>query len=176
MSNAKRLFNRRNQTCDFLVSNILLYQIIYALTLENRQDLNSSVMTGSKRVFDHTTFTELRWRRDPFTPSAFTLPPGFQKTSHLLTEEFVELLKDIRALQCIRDFAHFTDKDMSMIQIDNHQASIQSRLVSLPKTSCSFLDCCHLAAYLCSAMLRCRIWRDSVVPVSEPHGLHFYHP
>lgn len=133
-------------------------------------------MTGSKRIVDHTTFAELRWRRDPFTPSAFILPPGFQRTSYLLTNEFVELLRDIHALQCIRDFACFTDGDvMSMVQVDNHQASIQSRLVSLLTTS-SFLDCCHLAAYLCSTMLRCKIWRDSAVPVSEPHVLHFLAP
>lgn len=129
-------------------------------------------MTGSKRIFDHTTFAELRWGRDPFTPSAFVLPPGFQETSHLLTEDFVELLKDIHALQRIRDSGPLADEDvLSMTQVDNQQASIQSRLVSLPKPS-SFVDCCYLAAYLCSTMLRCKIWRRSCVPVSEPHVLH----
>ncbi|KAI0377550.1 hypothetical protein F5Y04DRAFT_264105 [Hypomontagnella monticulosa] len=131
------------------------------------QDLTSSVMTGSKRIVHHTTFAELEWRRDPFTPNAYTVPTGFEKVSYLLTEELVEVLKDLHALQYIRDFARFTGEDMvSMARVDNHQASIQSRLamlVSSPGVS-SFLDCCHLAAYLCSATLRCKIWPASVVP------------
>ncbi|KAH8654156.1 hypothetical protein BGZ60DRAFT_161832 [Tricladium varicosporioides] len=128
------------------------------------QDLNSSVMTGSSRVVDHTTFSELWWRRDPFSPNFFILPPGFQAQSHLLGEEFVEVLKDVFALQCIRDSALFGVEDViSMAHIDNHQASIQSRLVSLPNRS-SISECCHLAAYLCSTMLRCKLWRTSIIP------------
>ncbi|KAM5368079.1 hypothetical protein ACJZ2D_009683 [Fusarium nematophilum] len=128
------------------------------------QDLNSSVLTGSSRVVDHTTFSELQWRRDPFSPNFFVLPSGFQAQSHLLGDEFVEVLKDIYALQCIRDSALFGTEDvMSMAYVDNHQASIQSRLVSLPNGS-SISQCCHLAAYLCSAMLRCKLWRASTIP------------
>ncbi|KAJ5523743.1 N-ethylmaleimide reductase [Penicillium frequentans] len=127
-------------------------------------DLNASVMTGSSRVVDHTTFSELQWRRDPFSPSYFILPPGFQSQSYLLDRDFVEVLKDVSALQCIRDSALFSREDViSMAHIDNHQASIQSRLMSLP--TCSLVaECCHLAAYLCSTMLRCRIWRASTIP------------
>ncbi|KAJ5136442.1 N-ethylmaleimide reductase [Penicillium atrosanguineum] len=127
-------------------------------------DLNASVMTGSTRVVDHTTFSELQWKRDPFAPSFFTLPPGFRPQSHLLGEDFVEVLKDVFALQCIRDSAFFGQEDViTMTHIDNHQASIQSRLVSLP--TCSLVsECCHLAAYLCSTMLRCKIWRTSTIP------------
>jgi hypothetical protein len=145
------------------------WQVI--LTLVHRSDLNSSVMTGASRVVDHTTFTELQWRRDPFSPSFFTLPRGFQTQSHLLSEGFVEVLKDVFALQCIRDSAFFGKEDViSMAHIDNHQASIQSRLVSLP--TCSVVsECCHLAAYLCSTMLRCKIWRSSTIPVSQPTHL-----
>ena len=139
------------------------------LTLVNRQDLNVSVLTGSSRVVDHTTFSELQWRRDPFLQNFFILPPGFQAQSYLLGGEFVEVLKDISALQCIRDSSFFSIEDViSMAYIDNHQASIQSRLVSLPNGS-SISDCCHLAAYLCSAMLRCKLWRASTIPVSQPH-------
>ncbi|KAJ5535673.1 N-ethylmaleimide reductase [Penicillium frequentans] len=128
-------------------------------------DLNASVMTGSSRVVDHTTFSELQWRRDPFSPSYFILPPGFQSQSYLLDRDFVEVLKDVSALQCIRDSALFSREDViSMAHIDNHQASIQSRLMSLP--TCSLVaECCHLAAYLCSTMLRCKIWRASTIPL-----------
>jgi hypothetical protein len=65
----------------------------------NRQDLNCSIMTGSERVLDHTTFAELQWRRDPFSPGFFVLSPGFEKRSNLLTEDFVEILEDLNALQ-----------------------------------------------------------------------------
>ncbi|KAF2818020.1 putative N-ethylmaleimide reductase [Mytilinidion resinicola] len=127
-------------------------------------DLNASVLTGSSRIVDHTTFSELQWRRDPFSPDFFILPPGFRAQSYLLGEEFVEVLKDISALQCIRDSTFFGREDViSMAHIDNHQASIQSRLVSLPNQS-SISECCHLAAYLCSAMLRCKLWRASTIP------------
>lgn len=132
-----------------------------------RQDLNSSVMTGSSRIVDHTTFSELQWRRDPFSPNFFILPPGFHPVSHLLGYEFVEVLKDVYALQRIRDSAMFGTEDaISMAHIDNHQASIQSRLVSLPSRS-SISQCCHLAAYLSSSMLRCQMWRCSTIPVSQ---------
>ncbi|KAJ5909808.1 N-ethylmaleimide reductase [Penicillium tannophilum] len=127
-------------------------------------DLNASVMTGSSRIVDHTTFSELQWRRDPFSPSYFILPPGFQSQSYLMDRDFVEVLKDVSALQCIRDSGLFSTEDViSMAHIDNHQASIQSRLMSLP--TCSLVaECCHLAAYLCSTMLRCKIWRASTIP------------
>ncbi|KIX00586.1 uncharacterized protein Z518_09651 [Rhinocladiella mackenziei CBS 650.93] len=128
------------------------------------QDLNSSVMTGSRRVVSHTTFAELQWRRDPFSPSFFRLPPGFRALSHLLTNDFIEVLEDIHALQCIRECAHFAGRDvLSMAYINNHQASIQSRLVDLVGLS-SVLECCRLAAYLCSSMLCCKVWCALVIP------------
>ncbi|KAH8801797.1 putative N-ethylmaleimide reductase [Xylogone sp. PMI_703] len=128
------------------------------------QDLNSSVMTGSSRIVDHTTFAELQWRRDLFTPNAFILPPGFQQRSHLLSEDCIEVLKDIHALKCIRETANFgVDNASAMAQIDNHQASVQSRLAGWSNMS-PFLHCCNLAAYLCSAVLRCKLWHDSVIP------------
>ncbi|KAH6867475.1 putative N-ethylmaleimide reductase [Thelonectria olida] len=128
------------------------------------QDLNSSVMTGSNRVVDHTTFAELQWRRDPFSLDSFILPSGFRAQSHFLGEDFIEVLKDISALQCIRDTASFsTDDVIAMARIDNHQASIQSRLMSLPNCS-PISECCHVAAYLCSTMLRCKVWQASTIP------------
>ncbi|KAF2491838.1 hypothetical protein BU16DRAFT_129786 [Lophium mytilinum] len=127
-------------------------------------DLNASVLTGSSRVVDHTTFSALLWHRDKSSPNFYILPPGFQSQSYLLSDEFVEVLKDISALQCIRDSTFFGTEDViSMARVDNHQASIQSRLVSLPNRS-SISECCHLAAYLCSTMLRCKLWRASTIP------------
>jgi hypothetical protein len=138
----------------------------------DRQDLNSSILAGSRRIFDHTTFAELQWTRDPFSPNFFRLPPGFQKRIHLLTKEYIGVLEDIHALQCIRDVPRFTKGDvMQMARINNHTASIQSRLVGLPNLS-PVLECCHLAAYVCSVMLCCTIWCALVIPVGAPQSLH----
>jgi hypothetical protein len=87
--------------------------------------------------------------------------------SHLLTEDFIEVLKDINALQCIRDVPRFTRADvMLMAHINNHTASIQSRLMSLPNLS-PVQKCCCLAAYICSVMLCCTVWCALVIPVGE---------
>ena len=135
--------------------------------MANRQDLNSSVMTGSSRIVDHTTFTELEWRRDPFSLSYFQLSPGFQARSYLLNRDLIEVLEDIHALQCIRECARSASREiLSMAYINNHQASIQSRLVGLVNLS-PIIDCCRLAAYLCSSMLCCTVWCASVIPVSQ---------
>lgn len=81
------------------------------------------------------------------------------------------MLEDIHALQCIRDLPRFTKADvMLMARINNHTASIQSRLVGLPNLS-PVLECCHLAAYVCSVMLCCTVWCALVIPVGEPQTL-----
>ncbi|QGA21253.1 hypothetical protein EYB26_008963 [Talaromyces marneffei] len=94
------------------------------------QDLNCSVMTGSTRIVDHTTFSELKWTRHPRFSDFFVLPPGFKSLSYSLGDEFIEILKDVYALQCIRDnLWGATEAAISMAYIDNHQANIQSRLI-----------------------------------------------
>lgn len=140
----------------------------------NRQDLNAHVMTASNRMVSHTTFAEMQWKRDLFSPQFFALPVGFHVQTHLLSEEFTEVLRDIHALQCIRESAGFTCEDIvSVLHVDNQQAWVQSRLMQLPKSTI-FQECCHLAAYLSACMLCCKVWRLSVVPVSkisEPFSL-----
>lgn len=133
--------------------------------------MNSSILAGSHRIVDHTTFAELQWTRDPFPPNFFRLPPGFQKRSRLLTKDSIEVLEDIHALQCIRDVPHSTKGVMMpMAHINNHTASVQSRLVGLANIS-PVLDCCHLAAYMCSIMLCCKIWCALIIPVSKSQTL-----
>ncbi|KAL7921161.1 hypothetical protein ACQKWADRAFT_321651 [Trichoderma austrokoningii] len=128
------------------------------------QDLNSSVMTGSDRIMDHTTFAELQWRRDPFASAYFSLAPGFQRKSHLFDENFLEVLKDIHALQCVQDLPRYSCQNpVEMLRVDNQQASIGSRLVDLPKLSTT-MEACYLAAYLSACMLCCKVWRHSVMP------------
>ncbi|KAI0487346.1 hypothetical protein F4859DRAFT_252095 [Xylaria cf. heliscus] len=130
------------------------------------QDLNSSVLTGSNRIVHHTTFSELQWTRDSLPSSFFRLSPGFQRRSQFFTEEFIEILEDLHALQCVRNSPPFTKYDVAMMaSINNHTAFIQSRLVNLLDLS-PVTSCCRLAAYLCSAMLCCKVWCPLVIP---PH-------
>jgi hypothetical protein len=92
---------------------------------------------------------------------------------HLLTQDFIEVLKDLNALQCIRDLPRFTRGDvMLMADINNHTASIQSRLLGLSNPS-PVQKCCCLAAYICSVMLCCTVWCALVIPVGEPQPLRF---
>ncbi|KAH8911619.1 hypothetical protein BR93DRAFT_924295 [Coniochaeta sp. PMI_546] len=128
------------------------------------QDLNSSILAGSTRIVNHTTFAELHWTRDRLPPTFFRLPIGFERRSSLLTTEFVEVLEDLQALQYIRDVPRFIDDNvMLMSGVNDHIASIQSRLADLPDQS-PVLGCCHLAAYLCSEMLCCKVWCELVIP------------
>ena len=169
MSNKRCILERWHQTCHILVSSMHIFFTVHSHITLFRQDLNSSVMTGSKRVVDHTSFSELHWARDPFSPNFFILPPGFQAISHMFDQEFIEVLKDVHALKCIRDNSRIGKGDVvGMARIDNHQASIQSRLAGL-QTRSPILECCRLAAYLCSTSLRCKIWPASTIPVSHLH-------
>lgn len=128
------------------------------------QDLNCSIMAGSTRMFDHTTFAELHWRTDPFSPNLYVLSPGFQMKSYLLSEELVETLEDLHALQYIRDTPDFVCKDTTrMIYVDNCQASVQSRLMGLSNLS-PFMECCRLAAYISACQLCRKVWRASAMP------------
>ncbi|KAI0187989.1 hypothetical protein EV127DRAFT_136959 [Xylaria flabelliformis] len=130
------------------------------------QDLNSSVLAGSTRVVDHTTFSELHWKKDSLPLDFFRLSPGFQVRSHLFTIEFIEVLEDLHALQCMRLFPPFGKCGSTIMAcVNNHTASIQSRLMNLPDLS-PVTSCCRLAAYLSSAVLCCKVWCPLVIP---PH-------
>lgn len=137
------------------------------LKSNNRQDLNSSILTGSTRRFNHTTFAELHWARDPFSPSFYLVPPGFQnyKDSSLSTADFTRVIEDLHALQCIRRLSGLERKDpLAMAYINNHTASIQSRLASL-RSDNPVVRCCRLACYICSVRLCCTPWCALFVPV-----------
>lgn len=172
LSNQGRLSHRRYQASHILVSKSVFITLWLTLTLADRQDLNSSILTGSRRIVDHTTFPELQWTRESFSPSFFQLPPGFHMRADLLTKEFIEVLEDIHALQCVREVPLFVQGDvMMMAHINNHIASIQSRLAGLPNLS-PVLECCQLAAFVCSVMLCCKVWCALVIPVGGPKMLH----
>ncbi|KAL4883798.1 hypothetical protein BJY04DRAFT_24647 [Aspergillus karnatakaensis] len=128
------------------------------------QDLNSSILAQTPRLYSHTTFSELHWARDPFVPKFYHLPSGFQALSSHLTPELINILEDLHALQCIREVPYYSKSDMTfMTHINNHTASIQSRLMDLPRTSV-LQECCILTAYNCSIMLCCTAWCALIVP------------
>ncbi|RDW64358.1 uncharacterized protein DSM5745_09769 [Aspergillus mulundensis] len=128
------------------------------------QDLNASILANSKRIVDHATFAELLWARDPFVPSHYHLPLGFKSRAYILGVEFCAVLQDLHALQCIRDRPRPARTDaMQMLHINNHTASVQSRLVALSGLS-PLQKCCRLAAYLCSVTLCCKVWCELVIP------------
>ncbi|KAI1271670.1 hypothetical protein F5Y07DRAFT_382310 [Xylaria sp. FL0933] len=128
------------------------------------QDLNASLLAGSSRIVDHTTFPELHWTREKLSPSLFRIPPGFQSRSNLFAEEFIEVLEDVHALQGYRDTTPEYKCEVPMMEfINNHSASIQSRLVAIPSLS-PVMSCCNLAAYLCSVMMCCKVWCAPVIP------------
>ncbi|KAL4745766.1 hypothetical protein BDW72DRAFT_207914 [Aspergillus terricola var. indicus] len=138
----------------------------YLLTISclPRQDLNSSLLVGSRRIVDHTTFAALLWTRDAFVPSAYRLPPGFQSRSHILSKEFRAVLEDLHALQCIRNMSRPQKTDATvMLHVNNHTASVQSRLIALSGLS-QLQECCRLAACLCSVTLCCKVWCELVIP------------
>jgi hypothetical protein len=69
-------------------------------------------------------------------------------------------------MQVVRDSPIYLPEDtVAMMHIDNQQAWIQSRLIDMPRDE-YIQECCRLAAYLCAAMLCCKLWRTSIVPVS----------
>src|SRR5687768_2282746 len=139
-----------------------------------RSDLNSSIMTGSRRVIDHTTFSEFQWSRDSKTPAMFELPSGFKVLRFELGDEFLEVIRDLYALRCIRDADLPIPKDsISVMRIDNHQASIQSRLFSLPRNS-EVASCCFIGAYMCSTTLRCISWHNPTIPVSTSLRFQYF--
>lgn len=91
--------------------------------------------------------------------------------SHIFSKEFVEVLEDLHALKCVRDVPGYVTNDaMGMAHVNNHTASIQSRLMGLGNLS-PLLKCCQLAAYISSVMLCCTVWCALVIPVSEPRIL-----
>jgi hypothetical protein len=138
---------------------------LLSLTMVIRQDLNSSILSGSTRIVDHTTFTELLWARDAFVPSFYRLPSGFESRSHLFTQEFIDILEDLNGLHCIRESRNARKSDaMFMLHVNNHTASVQSRLAHLSGLS-ELQECCRLAAYLCSVMVCCKVWCELVIPV-----------
>jgi hypothetical protein len=127
------------------------------------------MLTGSARIVDHNTFAEMQWRKES-RPRSSKMAQGFERISHMLDGDFVEILQDIYALQLTRTSPSFACNDaVALLHVDNQQASIQSRLhlmlVRMPALS-PFYGCLCLAIYLSACMLCCKVWLTSIIPVS----------
>lgn len=170
LSGGRDQYQRRYKACHILVCtnpDFSSLNDITSLTWFGRQDLNASIVTGSNRIVDHNTFTDLHWSRECLPSHWFQLPPGFHCRSQLLAPECLEVLEDIHALQRVREDSHFRGCGQGTLAcINAHTASIQSRLVELQAVS-SVSKACYLAAYLCSVMLCCKIWCELVIPVGD---------
>lgn len=68
----------------------------------SRQDLNAVTVTGTVQTLNHTTFSEMHWKRS-LVINLYMLPPGFLGISHMLTGELIEIIKDVHAFQRISD-------------------------------------------------------------------------
>lgn len=133
----------------------------------DRQDLNSAILVGSQRVFDHTTFPELNWQRDKHLQSLYVAPPGFREHADYLGKEFMRLTEDIRALQLLCDSEHLTRNANDLERLDNQQAWIESRLYWSWRSAVERgdgLESYVLCAYICTYILHTEIWEGSAIP------------
>ena len=78
-------------------------------------------------------------------------------------------MKDIKALQAIRDGTEVDQRDaVSIMHLDNHQASVESRLYDIGKdpqeSENPALYSCIVAAYLCTYMLFTDVWSSGRIP------------
>ena len=118
----------------------------------------------------HETFAELSWKRDPFRLSTYKVPAGFRAYENLLGSEYLAIVEDIEALQAIRESTDIDHHDaIAIMHLDNHQASIESRIFSLGEDPLRFVNpvlyCCLLASYICTYVLFMEVWNASTIPL-----------
>ena len=132
------------------------------------QDLLAALTTGVPRILSHDVFPELHWRRDPMLSSFYSLPAGFAPCGNMFTDELMEALEDIHALQLLRNVAEFNPPDaVTLRQLDNQQAWIESRLYCCycAADSSDFASTsCIIAAYLCAYSLFAEVWAGRWIP------------
>lgn len=137
-------------------------QVIYF----SRQDLFTSMIAGTERVFSHETFPEIHWLRDSSHANLYSVPDGFQKRRHILGGQLTEIIGDICALQHLREGrTSYTLDNQEIEKLDNQQAWIESRLEQLRhNVSEPLLLCCIPAAFLCAYGFFTEIWSSHLIP------------
>ena len=121
-------------------------------------------------MLSHETFAELSWKRDPFRRSIFKATVGFKAYETMLGSEFPAIVEDINELKAFRDATDVDHGDaIAIMHLDNHQASIESRLFNLGEDPMRFVNptlyCCLLASYICTYALFMEIWSASTIPL-----------
>lgn len=141
------------------------------INVQCRQDLSSSLLVGTKRYLSHTSFPELHWMRDPYRQSFYIIPPGFEISHPQMSEDLVEILEDLNALCILLDARCMCgDLPLNAMQIDNAQASIESRLINLlaqsrvSERTQPVHEVCIYAIYACTYKLSTDIWDGSFIP------------
>ena len=129
----------------------------------------SALFTGSWRILTHESFAELAWKRDSLRPSIYQTPIGFQIFASALGNDFLDIAADIKALQIMTDAQRVDCRDaVSVMHLDNHQASVESRLQILGRDPMRFVNpglyACICASHLCSYTLYTDIWTSNLIP------------
>lgn len=124
------------------------------------------MIAGTDRVFSHDMFPEIHWHRDPFQLNLYTIPEGFAERKHILGDEFIDIIGDIRALQHVRENGtNYPLDNLDVEKIDNQQAWIESRLEQLRHVAAEpLLRACIPAAYLCAYGCFTDIWTGHMIP------------
>jgi hypothetical protein len=126
-------------------------------------------MSGSTRIFTHETSPDLRWSRDPIEVSEYSLPPAFEAHLNLLPDKLLSIVEDIQSLRAfVEPSQSYGTGYLSVSQIDNMQASIESRLFFLQDETEArgpVAECCRLATYICCYALFTEIWNGSIIPM-----------
>lgn len=135
----------------------------------HRTDLISAVVTGSPRILNYDLFPELAWKRDPLFKHVYKVPVGFEPFADLLGDEFLRITEDINALKSAREAGEVDLRDaISVMHLDNQQASIESRLYDLGKDPLRYVNptlyCCVQAAFLCAYALFTEVWASGLLP------------
>jgi hypothetical protein len=126
-------------------------------------------MSGSPRIFTHTTFPSLHWSRDELPIFIYPLPSSFLARASLLPPDLLSIVEEIEALRTSIEVSNsYGTPYPSVSQIDNIQASIESRLFFLrPLTQAlgPIAECTRLATYICTYQLFTEIWNNNAIPM-----------
>ena len=125
-------------------------------------------MSGSKRVFTHDTFSEVRWRRNADNMPKQPLQKGFLVNVSVLTLELITILEDLQALRVAVEYQNSGSRNgLPSIEIHRVQASIESRLFfhqEQARNLGAVTECCRIATYICSYCVFTDIWDGHIVP------------
>lgn len=130
--------------------------------------MTGAVVSRSNRFFDHRTFEELQCEQSQLTRPGCCLPSGFLQAAFALNSELLVAMSEIDALSSLVQRSRLANEViLSATEVDNIQASIESRLYNLrtrPIASSSIVMSCSLAAHICCYLVSTEIWSSTFIP------------